>query len=95
MSVYPGEVKPFAVYTLLRLALFVGCYSLIIAVYMLVNGVDHIPRFWPLLAAVVLSSLLSFPLLRGPREQFAVRVEERANRAAQKFDERKAREDVD
>lgn len=67
MTDYAGRVKPFAVYTLLRLALFVGCYSLIIAVYMLVNGVTHVPRFWPLLVAVVLSSLLSYPLLRGPR----------------------------
>jgi len=84
-------VKPFVTYTLLRLALFVGCYSLIIGFYMLLNGVSSVPRFWPLLLAVVLSSILSFPLLRGPRERFAQRIEERAAR----FEERRAREDVD
>jgi len=88
-------VKPFVTYTVLRLALFVACYSLIIGVYMAFAGVDQVPRFWPLLAAVVVSSALSIPLLRGPREAFAQRVEKRAEAAARAFDERRSREDVD
>lgn len=92
---YPGGVKPFVVYTLLRVALFVACYSLTIGVYMLLAGTDSVPVLWPLLVAVVVSSLLSYPLLRGPRERFARRIEERAQRATERFEASKAKEDVD
>lgn len=92
---YPGVVKPFVVYTLLRVALFVACYSLTIGIYMLLAGTDSVPVLWPLLVAVVLSSLLSYPLLRGPRERFALRIEERAQRATERFEAAKAKEDVD
>ncbi|MDP3967341.1 MAG: DUF4229 domain-containing protein [Nocardioides sp.] len=88
-------MKPFVIYTLLRVALFVACYSLTIGVYMLVAGTDSVPVLWPLLVAVVLSSLLSYPLLRGPRVRFAQRIEERAQRATERFEASKAKEDVD
>ena len=42
-----------------------------------------------------MSGVLSIFVLNKPREQFAERVEARARRAAQKFDDMKAREDDD
>ena len=64
-------------------------------IYMLLAGTDSVPVLWPLLVAVVVSSLLSYPLLRGPRERFALRIEERARRATERFEATKAKEDVD
>jgi hypothetical protein len=50
---------------------------------------------WPFVAAIVASSLLALRFLRGPRERFARRVEERAARATARFEELRAREDDD
>ena len=51
------------------------------------------PLIWPFLVAVVISAVASFYLLRGMRERFALVVEARANRASQKFEEMRAKED--
>ena len=50
---------------------------------------------WPFIAAVVVSSLLSLKYLAPQREAFAAVVDARAHKAAARFEERKAREDVD
>ena len=49
----------------------------------------------PFLAAVLISALLSLKLLAPQRERFAAVVQARAERASARFEERKAREDVD
>ncbi len=81
------------VYTLARLGLFVASYALVVGVYLLVTGGDRVPLIWPFLVAVVISAVASFYLLRGMRERFALVVEARANRASQKFEEMRAKED--
>jgi len=81
------------VYTLARLGLFVASYALVVGVYLLVTGGDRVPLIWPFLVAVVISAVASFYLLRGMRERFAFVVEARANRASQKFEEMRAKED--
>ena len=48
-----------------------------------------------LLGAAVISSALSLKVLSGPRERLAKNVEERAARAKDRFEEIRAREDVD
>ena len=81
------------VYTLARLGLFVASYALVVGVYLLVTGGDRVPLIWPFLVAVVISAVASFYLLRRMRERFALVVEARANRASQKFEEMRAKED--
>ena len=92
---YPGCVKEFAVYTLARIGIFVASYAVIAGVYLAVTGGDSIPLLWPLLLAAVVSAVASYYLLRGQRERFAAVVQQRAERASTRFEERKAQEDVD
>jgi mannitol-specific phosphotransferase system IIBC component len=92
---YPGCVKEFAVYTLARIGIFVASYAVIAGVYLAVTGGDSIPLLWPLLLAAVVSAVASYYLLRGQRERFAAVVQQRAERASERFEERKAQEDAD
>lgn len=85
-------MKEFAVYTVARLGLFAVSYALIVGVYLLVAG-GPIPLFWPFLLAVVVSAIASAYLLRSQRDRFARVVQERAQRASQKFEEMRAKED--
>jgi hypothetical protein len=87
-------VKAFAIYTLLRLALFVVCYAVLAGLWALVLGSDE-ALLWPFVAAVLVSSLLSLKLLAPQRERFAQSVEARATKATANFEARRAREDVD
>jgi hypothetical protein len=87
-------VKAFAIYTLLRLALFVVCYAVLAGLWALVFGSDE-ALLWPFVAAVLVSSVLSLRLLAPQRERFAQSVEARATKATANFEARRAREDVD
>jgi uncharacterized membrane protein len=86
-------VKEFVVYTGLRLLLFAATFGIVIGVWGLVADEPN------LLVAVVLgfvvSGVGSYYLLHAQREAFARRVEARASRATQAFEERRAREDVE
>lgn len=86
-------MKAFATYTLLRLLLFVTTYAVVATLWSLFFGSDGV-LLVPFLAAIIISSLLSLKLLAPQRERFAAVVEARAQRATQKFEERKAREDA-
>jgi hypothetical protein len=88
------HVKEFAIYTALRLGIFVACYALFGWLYVEAFGRTG-ALVWPFLAAIVISSLISLKVLAPQRERFAARVEARARRASAKFEERKAREDRD
>ena len=85
-------MKPFLIYSLLRLLLFIAVFAVVLGVWILAFGEDS-SIFWPLLIGLFVSGVLSIFVLNKPREQFAEKVEARARRAAQKFDELKARED--
>ena len=87
-------MKAFVTYTVLRLLLFVTTYAVIAGIWVLAFGKDGL-LLVPFLAAVIVSSLLSLKLLAPQRERFAAVVDARAQRASQKFEERKAREDTD
>jgi len=87
-------VKAFVIYTGLRLALFLVCYLVLGGLYLLVIG-ETGSLVWPFIAAVLVSSLLSLKYLAPQREAFAAVVDARAHKAAARFEERKAREDVD
>ena len=87
-------MKPFVIYTVFRLGLFVLCYAVLGGLYLLVFGTQG-SLLWPFLAAIVVSSVLSLKYLAPQRERFATVVQERAEKATARFEERKAREDVD
>jgi uncharacterized membrane protein len=90
---YPEPVKEFVVYTLLRLVLFGAAFAVVAGVWLAVS--DTVPVMWVLVIAVVVSGVASYFLLNRPRESFAQRVDERARRASEAFETRRAREDVD
>jgi hypothetical protein len=89
-----GRVKEFAIYTLLRLAMFVVCYAVLGAVYVALFGKTG-ALVWPFLAALVVSSLLSLKYLAPHRERFAVVVQARAERATARYEEMRSKEDTD
>lgn len=86
-------MKEFAVYTLLRLSLFVSTYAVFGGLGVLLFGESSLLLTF-LLAAVV-SAALSWRLLRRQREALAAKVQGRAEAASAKFEERRSREDVD
>lgn len=88
-------MKDFLAYTGLRMLLFVVCYGVFVGLWALVFGESSGLLVWPFVVAMVLSSVLSWKYLRGPRERFARNVEARAARASARFEEMKAREDAD
>lgn len=88
-------MKHFVTYTALRFALFLLCWAVLSGLGTLVSDDNGQIIIWSLVGAAVLSSVLSLKLLEGPRERFAQAVDQRAQRAVQKFEEMKTAEDVD
>ena len=86
-------MKEFVIYTALRLGLFVASLVVVVGVWMLFA--DTVPILWPLVISLVMSGLASYFLLNRQREAFARRVERRAERMQQRFEEMKSKEDVD
>jgi hypothetical protein len=89
-------VKEFVVYTVMRLLLFIGSFGVVLGIWIKLLG-HEASLLWPLVVAFLLSGVLSMFLLNRPREAFARKVEQRAQRAAAKaserLDEMRARED--
>lgn len=82
------KLSPAASYTLRRLALFAGTLVLCAAV---LRGVDG---FVVLAVAAVVSGVLSYFFLAGPREEMARSVAGRFRRLNQRLDAGGAREDA-
>ncbi len=87
-------MKAFAIYSLLRFSLFVTTYAVVALLWVLIFGRDGM-LLLPFLVALIISSVLSMRLLAPQRERLAGVVEARAQRATQRFEERRAREDTD
>lgn len=86
-------MKAFLVYTALRLLLFAATLGVVIGIWVLVAGRADI--FYAVILAFVLSGVGSYLLLAGPRQRLAVHVDARARRAAERFEEMRAKEDDD
>ena len=86
-------MKEFVVYTALRLLLFAATFGIVIGIWLLVSGSANV--FAAVLIAFVASGVGSYFLLNRPREALARRVEVKAQRATQAFEERRAKEDAD
>ena len=87
-------MKAFAIYTALRLGMFVVCYAVIGWTYVGLFGKAG-ALLWPFLAAIVISSMLSWKFLAPQRERFAAVVQGRAERASTKFEKMRSKEDAD
>jgi hypothetical protein len=86
-------VKEFVIYTALRLGLFVASLAVVVGVWMLLA--DTVPILWPIVISFVVSGVASYFLLNRQRQAFARRVELRAERMQERFEEMKSKEDVD
>jgi uncharacterized membrane protein len=87
-------VKEFVVYTVMRIALFLASFGVVVGVMALfLDGRYNL--FWAIILAFLISGVASFFILDRQREAFARRVEARASRASAAFEQRKAREDQD
>lgn len=87
-------MKHFLVYSLLRVGLFLACLFLAWPLLGLFLS-DKNALIWGVVAAAVVSSVLSLVFLTGPRERFADYLEHKAGRAKERFEESRSREDVD
>jgi membrane protein implicated in regulation of membrane protease activity len=90
---YPDPVKAFWIYTGLRLLLFAATAAVVFGVWLALAG--SAPIMWVLVVAFLLSGVASFFLLNPQRADFARQVDARAQRAAEKFEEMRAKEDAD
>jgi len=86
-------VKEFWVYTLMRLGMFVGSFVLVVAVWYVISG--DVPVIWAIVIAFVASGVGSYFLLERQRQRLAARVETRAAKMSERFEEQRAKEDVD
>ncbi len=86
-------VKAFWVYTVLRVLLFVATAAVVFGIWLAIAG--SAPIMWVLVIAFLVSGVASYFLLDPQRTAFARQVDERAHRAAEKFEEMRAKEDVD
>ncbi|NYI99531.1 putative membrane protein YedE/YeeE [Nocardioides thalensis] len=86
-------MKEFWIYTLLRLGLFVGSFAIVFGIWFLVA--DSVTLLWVIVIAFVISGIASYFLLERQREAFAVKVEGRAGKVADKLEESRSKEDTD
>ena len=86
-------MKEFAVYTLMRLALFAATFAITYGIWAALS--DEPNALVILVVAFLVSGLASYTLLNAQREALAQKVTERADRASAKLEEMRAREDND
>jgi membrane protein implicated in regulation of membrane protease activity len=86
-------VKEFWVYTGLRLLLFAASAVIVGGIWLAVT--DSANLMWVLIISLAVSGLASYFLLGRWRTALAQHVDARAQRATAKFEELKAKEDVD
>lgn len=75
-------MKPFVVYTLARLGLFLAVYGVVWLVLFRTVGWNAVSALYTALIAVVLSSLLALVVLRRQRATLAAQLAERSQRSA-------------
>ncbi len=74
-------MKEFVVYTVMRIALFLASFGVVVGVMALVFD-GRYNLFWAVILAFLISGIASYFILDRQREAFARRVEARASRAS-------------
>jgi prolipoprotein diacylglyceryltransferase len=88
-------MKAFWRYTLARLSVLAVTYLLLWGIGRTFLEFDELTNLLVLLAAMVISSVISIFLLAGMREQVALQLQERAERMTSRIEESRSAEDVD
>jgi divalent metal cation (Fe/Co/Zn/Cd) transporter len=88
-------MRAFVLYTLARLVLFGAAFGLIWLVFGRWLTWDSVSALYTAIIALVVSSLVALFSLRRLRDDFAVHVAERADRAKAAYDAMRAAEDDD
>ena len=88
-------MKAFWVYTALRVLLFVATAAVVFGIWLAIAGYFVPTAPWVLVIAFLVSGVASLFLLNPQRTAFARLVDARAQRAAEKFEEMRAKEDID
>jgi uncharacterized membrane protein len=88
-------VKPFLLYTLARVALFAAAFGLIWVVFGHWLEWSTVSALYTAVIAMVVSSVVALLVLGSLRDDFAVQVSQRADRAKAAYEARRAAEDVD
>ncbi|MBS41745.1 MAG: hypothetical protein CMH83_00965 [Nocardioides sp.] len=86
-------MKAFWIYTGMRLGLFLVTWAAVTGAWLLIDGTVAVGVTF--LIALVVSGIGSYFVLNGPRQRLAEHVQERASKASARFEEMKAKEDVD
>ena len=86
-------MKEFWIYTLLRVALFLASFGIVVGIWFLVD--DEVPVLWAVVVSFLMSGMGSYFLLNRPREALARRVQTRAESMTSKMDEMRAKEDAE
>ena len=81
------------IYTVLRILLLAASLGVVVGVWLMFD--PTVDLMIAVLIALVVSGIGSYFLLSRYRESFARVVERRAERAAEAFEQKKAKEDVD
>ena len=88
-------MKPFLLYTLARVLMFAAAWALVWLVASVWLEWTSVTALWTALLAMAVSSVASVFVLRGVRQQLAVRVQGRAQRMHERLEASKRKEDVD
>lgn len=86
-------MKEFWIYTGMRLGLFVGAFCMVFGVWFLVA--DSVNLLLVVVIAFIVSGVASYVLLERQRAAFAAKVEGRAGRITEKYEEMRSKEDDD
>ncbi|MFW6773732.1 DUF4229 domain-containing protein [Nocardioides sp. CPCC 205120] len=88
-------MKEFVVYTLMRLALLVVAYGVVLGLWSLLTDQEGLIQLEPLIIAFLISGIASYVVLDRPREAFAQRIDARAKRISENYEKARGREDED
>ncbi|WP_110180442.1 DUF4229 domain-containing protein [Nocardioides solisilvae] len=77
-------MKPFLVYNVMRLVLFLACLLVVAGIWSLVT--DEVPLLWAAVVALLLSGVSSWFLLARQREAAALWIQQRADRSRAAFE---------
>ncbi|MFI9629537.1 DUF4229 domain-containing protein [Streptomyces sp. NPDC052042] len=83
-------------YTAMRLSIFVGCFVVAaVAVHfgLVPSGARDSNFMWVILLSLILSAPLSYVLLRKQRDEMSAQIAPRIERAKQRLEENRSRED--
>lgn len=84
-------MKEFWIYAALRVGLFVGAFCIVFGAWFMID--ENVNLLLVLVLAFLASGLASYVVLARQRNALAVKVEQRAGRMTEKYEEVRSKED--